>query len=216
MRAVSKGRRAAEVARRGGWERDQGGERGQGEGSGRASMGMCTGSMGVCMCVCICMSVSMDAGVGMNVDVNVDAGAEGTCTCMNVCARGHSLHVCDGRTGPAARARRTRTARRRRPMTNERTAPRSRAGRVTARSTCHTESAAAGVEEGAVPRFPHSLRRRRTLRRRANLRSNSSARRARARCRTACVILEHLVMSKKSRETAAPLSSSIRSRVAAA
>ena len=85
MRAVSKGRRAAEVARRGGWERDQGGERGQGEGSGRASMGMCTGSMGVCMC----MGMSVDAGVGRNVDVNVDAGAEGTC--MSVCARGYSL-----------------------------------------------------------------------------------------------------------------------------
>ena len=165
MRAVSKGRRAAEVARRGGWERDQGGERGQGEGSGRASMGMRTGSMGVCVCVCICMSVSMDAGVGMNVDVNVDAGAEGTCmTCMNVCVRGYSLHACGGLTGPASRARGMRIARRRPPMADERTAPRSRADQVSARSASHAKSGA-DLEGGvAAPHFPHCLHRHKSAR----------------------------------------------------
>ena len=172
MRAVGKGRRALEVsaisqqpsASAPGW---QGEGPGKGEGSGRGiregGMGMCTENMGVCVCVCICMSMSVDAGVGVNVDVNVDAGAEGTC--MDVCARGQSLHGCDGLTGPATRARRTRTVRRRRPMTNERTAPRSRVDRDSARSTCHTKSEADLEEEGAAPRFPHYLHRRRRARR---------------------------------------------------
>ena len=53
--------------------------------------------------------------------------------------------------------------------------------------------------------FPQCLHRRHAGRRRANLRRSSSARRARAPCRSACESSSILVMPKKSRETSSQM-----------
>ena len=84
-------------------------------------------NMGMCVCMCMCMRMREDASVGVNADASVGASAEGKGTRIRV-MRGHGWHGCGGRTRPATCTRRTRAARRRRAMPDERSTGRWRAG----------------------------------------------------------------------------------------